>query len=412
MKQLFNKIDFEKIYYGLSLLLAFAAPLSWKVSRVIMVLIIVMRFIQPDYKSFFEKIKTSKFLIVLLLFLSYQLLSMLWSQTSYAQSHAYFEGYLLWFAIPIIALSLKQEYVRHVITAFLLAMAISEFTAYGMYFSFWTIHGHGAEYPSPFMHHTAYSIFMAFTAMILLNRLYSTLYTLKEKLIMGIFFLTVSGNLFISQGRSGQLAFAVAILVAGILHFKLRLKTLFLSILVIGTLFTFAYQFSPMFQKRVALGIQDVEKIQQGNLSSSWGIRVAYIILGTDIIKDNPLIGVGLEDASASAKKYLDHDIYRFPAYFKQLLPTMHFHNQYLMTTIQTGFIGLMLFFILFYYFFKLPIKDEELKRLSILFATIFLVGFTTDVYMTSGDTRTLFILFIALFTAASLDNNNTKESS
>jgi O-antigen ligase len=296
MNNLSSKINFENIYYTLSILLAFAAPLSWKAFRLIVILLIVTKIIQFDYKTFFLEIKKSKLLIALLAFLVYQFITFLWTETTYNESYEFIRGLFLWFAIPILALSIKAHHIRHIITAFLFAMAISEFAAYGMYFGFWTINGHGAEYPSPFMYHTSYSIYMAFTAIILLNRLYSQLYNKKEKVIMAFFFMTITGNLFISQGRIGQLAFAFAILIAGLLHFKLRIKTFLISIVAISAIFFTAYHISPMFQKRVQMASKDISKIQEGDLYSSWGIRVAYLIMGTDIIKEHPLLGVGLED--------------------------------------------------------------------------------------------------------------------
>lgn len=406
VRNIIYKINFEKVYYVLSILLAFAAPLSWKLSRVILVLIMATKVLHFDFKIFFYKIIHSKFLIALLLFILYQFLTLLWTETSYQDGHTFIRSYLLWLAIPILATTLNMVKIRHIITIFLFAMAISEVVAYGMYFGFWTIDGHGAEYPSPFMHHTAYSIFMAFTAIILLNRLYSTIYTVKEKIIMGIFFITVSGNLFISQGRIGQLAFAIAIFVAGLLHFKLKLKTLFISILLIGSIFTLAYNTSTMFQQRVAMGISDIEKIKNGNLSSSWGTRVAYIILSADIIKDHPLFGVGLEDTKAVGLEYIQDNPYNFPPEVINFMKrSHHFHNQYLMTTLQGGLVALILFLFMFYYLLILPIEDPELKRLSILFTSIFLVAFISDPLMMYEQTRALFILFVSLFTAASISN-------
>jgi O-antigen ligase len=273
-----------------------------------------------------------------------------------------------------------------------------------MYFGLWTVNGHGSDYPCPFMHHTSYSIFMSFTAIILLNRLYSSLYTLKEKIIMGIFFLTVSGNLFISQGRIGQLTFAVAILVATILHFKLRFKTVIASLFIIFTIFFTAYQASPMFKQRLQMATHDINNIKEGNLNSSWGIRVAYLILGSHIVKDNLIFGVGLEDTKSEGLKYIQNNPYGFP---KEVIDFMHcsyhFHNQYLMTTLQGGIISLLLLLMVFYYLFTLPIQDPELKRLSILFTVIFLIGSISDPFLMYEQTRVLFLLFTALFITSSL---------
>ncbi len=408
MKQLLNKISYEKIYITLTFILVFVSPLSWKLSRVILLLIIATRLAQPNYALFYKNLKKSNFLLIFTIFSSYLLLSILWSEGNHTGT---FRNFIIWFAVPIIAIHIKPNHIQRIISVFLSAMAISEVLAYGMYFNLWTIDGHGADYPSPFMHHTAYSIFMTFTAIILLNRLYSSIYTLKEKLIMGAFFLTVSGNLFISQGRIGQLTFAIAILLTGILHFKLKIKTLFISSILMLSIFFSAYQLSPMFQKRLHSASVDIKKIQKGNLRSSWGSRVAYIIVGTKIIKDYPIFGVGLGGVSTVAEKYFHASNVNLPENTIKYLASMHFHNQYLMVTVEGGFLALILFFILFYYFLKLPIKDRELKQLSILFATIFLVGFISDPFIYTGATRPLFLIFIALFTAASFQKDSGTNS-
>lgn len=404
LKQLSKHIHFQNIYYILASLLAFFAPLSWKIARLILFLIIFTKVLQFDFKTLFSRIKQSKALMALLLFLLYQFITLLWTQTPYHDSHVFIRSYLVWFAIPILALSLKQEQIKPIITVFLLGMGISEIVAYGMYFDFWIINGHGSEDPTPFMHHTSYSIFMAFTAILLLNRLFSNTYRIKEKIIMGLFFITVSGNLFICQGRIGQLAFAISIIIATILHFKFTFKTVMASLLIISTLFFTAYKTSPMFQQRIQMANQDIQKLKEGNLYTSWGIRIAYIILGTDIIQDNLIFGVGLEDTKASKTRYLKDNTYHFSEEVVNYLNyTYHFHNQYLMTALQGGMVGLFLLLLMFYYFFKLPIQDKETKHLSILFSVIFLVGFISDPCMMYEKTRTLFILFISLFILASL---------
>ncbi|WP_345975123.1 O-antigen ligase family protein [Sulfurimonas sp. HSL3-7] len=369
-----------------------------------------MWFIEADYKKLFNGIRQSKFLTFLTLFVSFQLISIFWTETSYAVSHSYFNNYLLWFAIPILSVSLKRKDLSKIVTVFLSAMFISEITAYGMYFELWRVRGYGPEYPSPFIHHGAYSIFMAFTALLLLNRIYSSLYSNREKIVMGIFFLTISGNLFISLGRIGQLAYALAILSAGIIHFKLRFKTILLSFLLVAALFTAAYQMSPMFQHRIEIAKNDINKIMDGNFSSSWGMRAAYIILGAEIIKDHPMIGVGIGDVRAVAHHYIDTDRVSFSNYVEKFLPKHQFHNQYLMVMVQSGLIGILLFLAMFYALFRLPIVNQETKQTSILFGIIFMVAFISNPFLLVNETRTLFILFTSVFAASSLQAGQTRQ--
>lgn len=159
-----------------------------------------------------------------------------------------------------------------------------------------------------------------------------------------------------------------------------------------------------MFQHRIQLAGNDIAKIARGDLNSSWGTRVAYLIMGADIIKTHPLFGVGIEDTKAEALEYLKSNPHQFPPEVVGFMHTSHhFHNQYLMVVLQGGIIGLILFILMFYYLTRLPIQDPELKRLSLLFVTIFLVAFISDPLMSYEQTRALFLLFVSLFIAASI---------
>lgn len=403
IKNLHSKIDFTSVYYILALLLSFSSPFSWKISRIILILILFIWVIEANYSKVFNTIRHSRLLIVMILFVGLQLLSQTWTQTPLSENYSYFRNYFLWFSIPILVASLERRHLSPLVTAFLSAMAISEFIAYGMYFEFWTIRGHGPEYPSPFIHHTAYSVFMAVTSLILLNRIYSNLYTFKEKILMGVFFITVTGNLFISQGRTGQLAFALAILVAGIIHFRLRLKTIFISLSLIAAVFITAFYASPTFNKRFNYAVYDVSQILDGKYKSSWGNRVVWIMLGYEIMKEHPLLGVGIGDDRAIAKEYIDNERVQVSSFHQNFLPKHHFHNQYLMVIVHTGLIGLVLFLSIFYYLLRLPIENQEIKNISILFVVILLVSFISSPYLLIGEVRTMFMVFTVIFCIAAL---------
>jgi len=79
-----------------------------------------------------------------------------------------------WYYIPIIliATTLKKEYIPKTISAFLLGMMISEILSYGIFFELWTWkHGNPSD-PTPFMNHLQYSMFLTFTSLLLLNRVF------------------------------------------------------------------------------------------------------------------------------------------------------------------------------------------------------------------------------------------------
>ena len=400
-----EKINFEKVYYYLLLTFAFTLPLSRATNNLFVAILIILFILQGNYKKHFYTLKKSNFALAIISFISFTVLSLFWTENLSIG----LDGkllYLYWLAIFPIALNIKENKLFSIISAFLLGMLVSEILSYGMFFEFWTIKGHGEEYPSPFMMHIDYSIFLAVTALILLNRLLSTHYPMRDKLVLLFFFITITGNLFINDGRTGQLSFIVGIFATVFIHYKITIKSIISSILLVMVIFTIAYQFSEKFQTRIEAAQSDLVKISKGNLSTSLGIRFAIYSVAIDIFKEHPLIGVGVgdfRDASTDALQKNDHN---FEQGVIDFIPQYHFHSQYLNVLVQGGIIGLFLLMILFYNFSKLPIFKPELKELSLLISVVFLIGFIPEPLLMKQFTNTLFILFSGLFLGASLQNS------
>jgi len=115
-----------------------------------------------------KQLKNSSFALSLILFIFFTILSLLWTENLKEGLNTKLL-YIQWFAIFAIALNVRKEQIPTIISAFIAGMLVSELLSYGMFFELWTIKGHGREYPSPFMMHIDYSIFLAFTAIILVN---------------------------------------------------------------------------------------------------------------------------------------------------------------------------------------------------------------------------------------------------
>jgi len=407
-----ENINFEKIYYYLLLTFAFTLPLSRATNNLFIGILILLFVVQGEYKKQFFILKKSNLAITIILFILFTVFSLLWTGNLYVG----LDGkllYLYWLAIFPIALNVKVNKIFSIISAFILGMIVSEILSYGMFFEFWTINNHGKEYPSPFMMHIDYSIFLAVTALILLNRLLSFRYSIQEKLVLLFFFITISGNLFINDGRTGQVSFIVGIFATVFLHYKFNFKSILTAILLITVIFTAAYQFSEKFQIRVAAAKSDIINITKGNLSTSLGVRLATYSVATDIFIENPLIGVGVGDFTDAASDALYKNNHGFEDEIINFIPKYHFHSQYLNVLVQGGIIGLFLLISIFYQFIKLRILEPELKELSLLIGIVFLIGFIPEPLLMKQFTNTLFIFFAGLFLGASLSNSKlTKKDS
>jgi len=406
IEKLKKSINFERTYYYFILLFAFTLPLSRASVSAFSILLPLLWLLEGDYKKKWLKIQKEKSLLFLLLFIFVSLLSVLWTQNM-DDAYRPLRMFTYFGSAFVIATSLDKKHIYTIITAFLYGMLISEIIAYGVYFELWHFKHATPQNPSPFMFHIDYSVFLAFTSILLLNRVVSQRYTLKEKIPIALFFVTVTGNLFLSIGRTGQVALIVAVVVMSILHFRLSLKTLFLSFVFLLSLYSLAYFSSPNFQTRVTLAQDDISKLVHSDFDSSWGIRTLFWITTAHIVQENPF-GVGIGDFKDASRDELQNKKYDklISKETKEFMSHTHPHNQYLLILLESGWIGIFTFFAFLLSFIRLKIEDAELKELSLLFMTIFMASFLAEPLFLKQFTVALFALFVGLFFSFKISNS------
>lgn len=398
----------ERLFYYSSLIFAFIIPLSRAGVSFFIIWFLFLFLIEKQYHHTWMQIKKNRVFWAMSIFLGFLAISLLWTEHK-SDGINQLRLYSYWIIIPILATHLKREWLPTIITSFLMGMFISEIIAYGIYFEWWTFKDRTPEYPAPFMSHIHYSIFLALTSIILLTRLLSKRYSWYTKLPMLLFFLTATGNLLISTGRTGQLAFFVAMAIAIIIQYRLTLKSLILFMILSTILAIGGYSSISIFKKRVDQGIHDVQELQYGNFNSSWGLRAAFWIITYDALREHPLIGYGIGDYRLATRETLAKYNHNFNDSTKTWCSDTHFHNQYLMILVQTGLIGFTLAIWLLIELFRLKIDDPELNEFKILGFTIFIIGSIAEPLWILQFPIILFIFIVSLSIAAS--NNNHKVS-
>lgn len=293
------------------------------------------------------------------------------------------------------------------LSSFLLGMFVSEILAYGIFFDFWVINGRGHDYPTPFMTHIHYSIFLAFTSLLLLHKVLDTTSSLLAKVPYLFFFFITTTNLMFSTGRAGQLAFFCSLAILIFLKLRVSVKSVIISLLSIMIIFLTAYSSLDLFKKRVHAAISDIEYISNQNYQNSFGLRVVYWIIASDVLKEKPIFGEGLGDYMLAAKKAVATQKFGLDENGVEFLTKHHYHNQYLMVAVQGGLIGLLLMFLLFFHLFRLDIGQRELKEISILGLSVILVGFIAEPLWILQFPLTLF-LFITSFSIVASKESQT----
>lgn len=400
----------DRTFYYSALLFAFTLPLSRAAISFFILWFVVLFLARRDYRTSWEIIKRSRALQAMGLFIAFMFASLLWSGDTHEALNQ-IRLYSYWIIIPILATTLKKEWLPNILTAFLAGMFISEIVAYGIYFEWWTYKKSTPEYPSPFMFHIHYSIFLATTSILLLSRLLSDRYTWQSRVPMFLFFLTSTGNLMLSTGRTGQLALLVAMGVAVIIHYRLTIKSFFIFVTLGIILFVGAYTTLDLFQKRADMGISDVRQFQEGNFDTSWGLRAAFWVVTYDIVCEHPLIGIGIGDYKSAAAQALTKNNHNFTPETIQFCSTSHYHNQYLMILAQTGIIGFALMLWMLIELFRLKIADREIKEFSVLGLTVFIVACIAEPLWILQFPIILFVFVVSVSLAGSFSRTHINHS-
>ena len=387
------------IYIGyLAITYAFCLPLSRGAIGVLGALIILLWIVEGDLKSKFRLYIDNGVTRGLILFVLSVLIVLIWTDVAnIKEALGIDKRYWYLFVLFIFMTSLPKAYIFKVLSAFIMGMFVSEIIAYGVFFDFWEFGRASKSNPSPFMHHIEYSIFLAITSLILLNRIFS-LSHIGHKLFYTIFFFTVTGNLFLTSGRTGQLAFLFGLFVLSILSFSNKFKALLIFTLISSTIFIAGFNLSDTFHNRILMAKSSLSNsINRQNYCSSVGNRVGAYIISWDIIKQDPLLGVGYVDNMREFHKIIDKDYPNMRCLHHSMV---HTHNQFLQILTGGGIISLILFLSIFYYLFRLPIQDREISNIRYIYLSVEFMGFIPEVLWGRQFSLSLSALMIGLILA------------
>ena len=313
-----------------------------------------------------------------LLFLIFSTLSILWTNPLYIDNAIdILRKYMYLWAFLAYSAIIEKKYAKNALKAFIIGLTISSLISYGVFFKFISLNGVLPQNPSPIMHHIVYSIFLAIGAALLLHRILNNNLNKNRRILDLFLFLLLSGNLFLINGRTGQIAFIVAIAVVVYLYYRFTLRSiLLLGFLLFSILFS-AYHLSDNFNNRVKATIKNsIDAIENDNYFESVGQRIGTWIISEEMIKKKPLLGYGIGSEMPAFYEYTKTDKkYRF--YTELGFP--HMHNQYLQILLQIGIIGLSIFILFLVFLFRSPTSDRQIRDIKYIYLTIFILGFFAE---------------------------------
>ena len=332
-----DNFSVDKTYKYLLLLLAFLLPLTVFGANVVIVFIVVLWFFSGNYRSKYTQIISSKLLLASLIFYGFHILGMFWTEDLSWGFEILHKMWYFLLLLPILFTITKKEYFSKCVTAFTFAILLTEIMSYLIWFElippFKNAEVHN---PTPFMSHVSYNPILAFAIYLVMHQVFFNKDLSKVKFFWySLFSITMSINMFITGGRAGQVMYfaMLSILIFQFFNFE-KIKSFFAIIIVIPAIFFTAYQASPLFKERVDFAISDIVTYEK-TTNTSVGKRLTFAINSWELIKENPLIGVGTGDFPSEYEKINTANQSGTPN-------ASNPHNMYTLVLVQLGLIGLI----------------------------------------------------------------------
>ncbi len=386
-----------KLINYLLILFAFTFAFQTFLINTLPLLIFVLWLIEGDLSKKWKILKNQKIFWIIIGLSFLVLLSFLWSNSIYDGywGPKYLNGLVFWaekyfyniILLPVLLTHTDKKQFKYMISAFLLGMFITEVISYGIFFEIWKVGDGYSGDPSPFYHHTYYSIFLTFTIFILLSR-----YIKEENTLLKIFYLffalTAIGNLFINGGRTGQVAFLISVFYFAMHHYGGSFRTFVITIFSAISIFVAAYNISPIFHDRVNLTVENFQKLREGEMQTSFGQRVALWLVVWEVAKEQPILGSGFGDAKKEVKR-IQEEKYPDRSYITSLY---HIHNQFVALFLYAGIFTTILLLMIFYLLFCE--NFDEYDEYARVFGLTLLILFMTETpyHFSSG------VMYIMLF--------------
>jgi O-antigen ligase len=393
---LINKTKLNNAINYIAIIYAFLLPLSRAGIVLFSGILIILWIFEGNLKIKFQKILKCRFTLSIIVFILFSLLSLIWvEEQNLQEALKYIKKY--WYLVVIFPLftSLKPSYVSKILYAFLAGMTLSMILSWGIYFEWWQIKEVTPDSLSPFMWHVFYSIFLAFSALLSLNFAWH----IKEKtlqILYIILFILFTSILFMGIGRTGQVIFVIGLFILLIENFDHKIKAaisaLVISLVLLGTLYTF----NNTFKQRINLVKSDfIQMIEKDQYCNSLGGRVFTWKITYEIVQAHPIIGLGIIDHLDYLKNAMHNDKEFSKCSLKDMIS--YFHGQYIEIISQTGILGLFLFLSIFYFFMRIKIKNSMLNNIKLLLGVTFLLVFLVDVPFRKQFALALFALISAI---------------
>ncbi len=379
-----------RINCWLLILLAFFLPLSTSVVSVTALLFLAGWLLEGDFKRKYEEITANPMSRAVLVYIAVLFLGLLWNDQIGASASGIQKQWKI-LLMPLFLTAIRSEQRWHVLWAFIAGMSLMMLTTYLAWLGWLEYADVSQERLTKRNSHVVYNPMLAFAIYLLLYQLIWGGLQRWARLVAGILAGLMVVNMFMTDGRTGQLAFFI---LSGVLLFQYLQtspwKALLALLLAPPLIFCASYHLSSTFKKRVDLAKKEVQ-IYRHNPRTSVGQRLFFWEHSWHIFRQTPVLGVGTGGFEAAYAE-------RNHRYSPHMPATDNPHNQYILASVQLGLVGLVSLLALFATQLWLAWKStDDWGKLRLAFPVFFLVVMLTESYLLVHETGILFSLCCAV---------------
>ncbi len=386
-----GSFDLDKTYQYLLISLAFLMPLTVSGANTIIVIICFLWLFSGDYKAKYNQIMSSKLMIASIVFYCLHVIGMLWTEDLQWGLHILHKMWYFLLLLPILFNIVQRKYINYYLNSFLLAIALTEIVSYLVWFEIIPpFNKASVGDPTPFMDHISYNPILTLAIyLVYYNMFIKTNLNAIKFFFYSFFALTMTINMFITGGRAGQVMYFAMLIILFFQFFNNeKIKPIFAVLVIIPLIFFAAYQSSHIFHQRVndaIINTIDYDPYEKNSV----GERITFSINSWEVIKENPIIGIGTGDFPSEYKKINQINT-------PLMSSTTNPHNMYILITMQLGLIGLASMLSIFYYQIQQSFYSSNrfIKDLGIALPLMFLVIMWSDSYLLGHYTTLMFVFF------------------
>lgn len=373
----------------LLILFAFAFPLSTSAGSILAVLLLLFWVLSGRIKEKLNEIRRNPVAVAVLFFIALHIIGLLWSEDLALGLHILKKQWKL-LLFPVLLTLVKKEHVKYYMAAFVFAIFLRACKAYMVLLGLITLPP-SSVFLTEGTSHVTYSPMLALACYIILQNLLFAANKPIARYLQSALLVFFSITMFITVGRTGQIAFFLFIAIAVFQYFYRRSKLQLLAgLLLMPLLIAATYFSSSTFKARTDQAYTEMLNHRLCGNTSSVGLRVWFAQNTSQLIKENPLIGVGTGDYPAAYAEINKANSPNLPA-------TDNPHNQYLLSGAQLGIVGLISMIAIFISQLAMAAGTRDfLTPLRQAFPLFFLVVMLGESYLQIHVTGLLFSFFSA----------------